>query len=343
MRRGRRGKAVGEARPLLEELIDQLASALDEGRVDLVSVNQRLRWLLAVLETSSGRRLFAKIATSDGREGADTTRPRLVSVSSRHQRLRSEASALRRLHEAVPADDPHLAAVSVVHWQESPPALVVDWVDGRPLSRAVTLLGRRNGRSPSELFRLAGRWLRLFHSLAGDEPAAYRYPEDVLKWLASVDHFLGRAPGGVACRVLVDELAAAIERLEVQPAFGLHHGDMAARNLMVRDDGRLVGVDAGVTWQAPRAHDLGVFVSDLHLRSMPEGRGHRRGDEFLAAYGAFAQEERVTDLFFAVAVVDRYVAWQARSEQAGPRVRWRAEGTRLNRLARRAAGHVRRL
>lgn len=319
-------------------MIDQLESSLDEGRVDVVELHERPRWLLAVLQTASGRRLFAKMPNPDGRDPVNP-RPRLVSVSPRAERLRSEADALRRLSEAIPDDDPHLGAVSVVHWQEAPTALVVDFVVGQPLSTALSVRGRRSRRS-SDLLEVAGRWLRLFHSLTDEEPVAYRYPDDVVKWLDSVDHFLSGETGSKSCRRLVDELAGAIERTRLEPPrLGLHHGDMAARNLMIRADGRLVGIDAGVSWQAPRAHDLGVFVSDLQLRSL---QGHRRGDRFLEGYGDRSEDDRTSDIFFSMAVVDRYVAWRGRQHGQGPgRWRWRVEGARLDRMVRRVTDQLR--
>lgn len=306
--------------------------------VQIVDLNPRPRWLLATLLASGGRRLFAKIAVPEENGALSVQRPRLVPVSANEQRLRSEAAAFIRLDESLPPGDPDIDAISVVHWQSNPAMLVVDWVEGMALSRMLSPLSPFSSRPRTHraLVQGAGRWLHFFHSLAKGEPLAYHYPDDVLKWLASVDGFIGGPESDGRWHDVIEQLAGAIERYRSDdPEVGLHHGDMAARNLMVRHDGKIVGIDAGVAWQAPRAHDLAVFVTDLYLRSPLVPWRRRRIDDFFDSYGHPPEASWTAELFAAVAAVDRYVAWKARvAGEEGSSVRLLVEGTRLNLLAR---------
>lgn len=318
--------------PSVEQLVEELSVKLAPADVSVLGSHVRPQWLLIELLVHPGRRLFAKLALPEGSVGDDVERPRLVPVVMDGRRLRSEGDALSRLDAAVAVDDPDLAAVSVVHRQESPAALVVDWVDGRALSLALGP-GPRPGTDgpPQELLRKAGRWLRLFHSLTDDEPVAYHYPADVLKWLGEVAEFLGPRPRRWAS--LVEELSRAVERhAHLAPHVALHHGDMAARNLMVRNDGKIVGIDAGVEWRAPRSHDLAVFLTDLRIRS-PIKLRHRVPD-FIQGYGYPPGESPTSAIFLAISLVDRYLAWSVRVEEGqGAATRRSIEGVRLNRLA----------
>lgn len=300
--------------------------------IQVIATQPRPLWLLVDLLVPPERRLFAKVfVPSEVSTLADVERPRLVPVVGKGQRLRSEADALERLSEAIPADDPDLSAVSVVHRQESPAALVVDWVDGQTLSLALGPVPRRTAGEPGDLLRKSGRWLRLFHSLSNGEGLAYRYPDDVLKWLREVADHLGSRPRRWVA--LVDALAEAVERQgDLEPFIGLHHGDMAARNLMVRPDGRIVGIDAGVEWKAPRSHDLAVFLTDLRLRSPTRVRDRIPG--FIEGYGYSGRESWTSLIFLAIALVDRYLAWIARVEEGeGAMMRRSVEGVRLGHLA----------
>lgn len=298
----------------------------------MIGTQPRPQWLLVDLVVPPERRLFAKVSLpTEGSNLIDTDRPRLVPVVGEGQRLRSEADALERLADAISADDPDLAAVSVVHRQEAPAALVVDWVDGQTLSLALGPVPRPIIGEPRELLRKSGRWLRLFHSLSNGERLAYRYPDDVLKWLREVADHVGPKP--MRWAALVDALAEAVERQgDVEPLVGLHHGDMAARNLMVRHDGRIVGIDAGVEWKAPRSHDLAVFLTDLRLRSPIRVRD--RIPDFISGYGYSGRESWTSLIFLAIVLVDRYLAWLARVEEGeGGMMRRSIEGVRLGHLA----------
>lgn len=343
LRRGRRDDVPERWSSHVEGLRQRLSAELGGVDVEVTDVRPRSRWLVLSILVPPRRRLFAKLALPGPDLGSSVQRPRLVPISDPACRLQSEAEALRRLTDRMPEDDPDLASVSVVHWEQSPPVLVVDWVEGKALSQSLSpvTLPPRRPRPRAELLRAAGRWLNLFHSLIEDEPLAYKYPEDVVNWLAEVEEYLAERPRTDRWRVLVDELVRAIGRHQsLNPEIGLHHGDMAPRNLMVRDDGRIVGIDAGVSWRAPRAHDLGVFLVDLHLRSTV-GNGVR-GHDFFNGYGAPADQRWVADLFSAIAVVDREVAWSARDEEGmGTAARRALEGVRLNSLTNRLTERLR--
>lgn len=346
MWRGRRAGVPERWFSYVEALRRALESKLSVSRVDVVEVRPRPRWLVITLMAPPHRRLFAKLALPGEDAVSEVQRPRLVPVSNAAERLQSEAEALWRLADRLPDDDPDLATVPVVHWEESPPLLVVEWVEGKALSQALSPLPRpgRRARPRPQLLEGAGRWLRIFHSLTDGEPLAYGFPDDVVAWLGAVEEYFAGRPRADRWRSLVEVLAEAVQRnRSLDPAIGLHHGDMAPRNLMVRDDGRIVGIDAGVKWQAPRAHDLGVFLVDLHLRSTL-GNG-ARGDDFFAGYGFPADEGlAAADLFSAIAVVDRQVAWSAREEvRMGKKGRRVLEGARLNSLANRLTDSLRAL
>lgn len=332
MWRGPRGRVPETWSSSIERLVAGLGSSLGTDDVRVIGTQPRPQWLLVDLVVPPGRRLFAKVSLpTQGSVLAETDRPRLVPVIGDGRRLRSEADALQRLADAISEDDPDLAAISVVHRQESPAALVVDWVDGETLSLALGPAPRRAAGDTGELLRRSGRWLRLFHSLSNDERQAYRYPDDVLKWLRKVADYVGPRPRRWA--ELVDALAEAVERHgDLEPLVGLHHGDMAGRNLLVRNDGRIVGIDAGVEWKAPRSHDLAVFLTDLRLRSPVKVRD--RIPDFVAGYGYGGRESWISLVFLAIALVDRYLAWMARVEGGEGAVMRRAiEGVRLGHLA----------
>lgn len=327
-----RGRVPEARSSSVEQVVAELGVSLGTTDIRVIGTQPRPLWLLVDLLVPPERRLFAKVfVPTEVSTLADVVRPRLVPVVGKGQRLRSEADALERLCEAIPEDDPDLSAVSVVHRQESPAALVVDWVDGQTLSMALGPVPRRAAGEPGDLLRKSGRWLRLFHSLSNGEGLAYRYPDDVLKWLGEVADHLGPRPR--RWRALVDALAEAVERQgDLEPVIGLHHGDMAARNLMVRPDGRIVGIDAGVEWRAPRSHDLAVFLTDLRLRSPTRVRDRIPG--FIEGYGYSGRESWTSLIFLAIALVDRYLAWIARVEEGeGAMMRRSVEGVRLGHLA----------
>lgn len=311
------------------ELVAGLGSSLATD-IAVAGIRTRPQWLLIDLRTGDDRRLFGKLALPEGMATPLADRPRLVPVLGGGTRLRSEGDALARLAAAIPGDHPDLAAVSVVHCQESPAALVVDWVEGEALS--IALRPRpRPAHDRAELVSRAGRWLRFFHELSDGEPIAYEYPADVLEWLKVVADYLHPAPARWTS--LIAAVAHAVEEHDgLRPQVALHHGDMAARNLMVRPDGRLVGIDAGVEWQAPRSHDLAVFLTDLRMRS--SWRTQARIPGFISGYG-FAPGETWTSLIFlGLALIDRYLGRLARIQGGeGDRLRRSIEGLRLDHMA----------
>lgn len=329
--RGPKGRVLETWSSSVAQLVAELSASLGVADIRVIDTQPRPNWLVIDLLVPPDRRLFAKLALPTDDSGGHVKRPRLVPVVGHGQRLRSEAEALKRLADAIPEDDPDLAAVSVVHRQDSPAALVVDFVDGQALSLALGPVRRPLGGESGELLRKAGRWLNLFHSLSSGEGLAYRYPDDVQKWLREVADHVGPRPRRWVA--LVDALADAVERQkDLKPLLGLHHGDMAARNLMVRHDGRIVGIDAGVEWRAPRSHDLAVFLTDLHLRSPLKVRDQVPG--FITGYGYSRGESWTSLIFLAIALVDRYLAWTARVEGGeGAMIRRSVEGVRLGRLA----------
>lgn len=313
-------------------LLDGLEEAgFPPDTLSIVQTETRLRYLIVTVEAGDGRRLFAKLARPDGPTAVTETRPRLIPLSPTDERLAAEAEALRRLERAIPADDPRFGTVSVVHWQESPAMLVVDWVEGAPLSKTLSPLSPA-GRHRN-LVEAAGQWLEIFQSLDAGEPMAYKWPGEMAGWLAAARRFLAATPGGDGFGSLAATLEAHLERVPDLPA-GLHHGDMAARNLMLGDDGRLVGIDAGAMWRTPRAHDVGTFLVDTYLRSPLRNNHEPYRVAFLEGMGRDLGDTPDVDFFFGVSVVDRALAWATRTVGPKRRVRHAIEKTRLASLAR---------
>lgn len=158
------------------------------------------------------------------------------------ERARTVAELAPRLGAAVV---PRVLAVRGV-------ALIEEWVDGRPLTRA---------DATPDLLSNAGAALRAIHDVSLPPRDAARADEARAHWRARVARNVAALEGALAPRVLdrARARAAAFDPAQGTPGgsgTGIIHGDFCAENIVRRPDGGIRVVDSETLSLDVHAYDL---------------------------------------------------------------------------------------
>jgi hypothetical protein len=208
-------------------------------------------------------------------------RPRLTSdFLPAAEQTDLEYRGLTAIAAMIDGSDPEFAVVRPLAHLVDHNTILMDFVRARTL-RDVMVRGSRvspqrwlpgGGRCPSDVWRRAGAWLRLFqqHMPAEGLPGRQQHRDEVTALFSALGEYLERRLGpGAAGDVarLGAKLAAEVLPRELPLAVG--HSDYAARNVFLQDDGRLAVFDPLPRWQVPRFEDLCRFLVGLRLQGLP--------------------------------------------------------------------------
>ena len=277
-----------------------------------VSFEQRRRSTLAIVdvETADDRRRLLVKAVEPSPAIPTNRSVRIVPRSAPGDRLADEYVALERL--AAMGDDERFFAVRPVGFYE-PSVMVMEWHPDSSLRER--LVDRTVGPEwLLEVLQRTGAWLSRFHGLAENEVSVYDSLAEVTSILQRFEALAVSSPLGWPFRT-VSQLAVERSRdLEAEVPLGLLHGDMAPRNLLVDDAGRVGGIDVAARWTAPILHDIASFLLSLQVgrhRTLHRDAARIDGfiDAFLSGYGLADRWRGHLEVFCALVLLDR--AWAA--------------------------------
>lgn len=232
------------------------------------------------LEVSNGsndssRRLFAKTMRAHSwdryaDERAGHAHPRLRRVPEPGSRLACEGSTLRRIAEMVAdAHDPGFFAVTVAESMPDEGVLLLDHVDRPTLSACIAGEADIDRQSVVTACRNAGRWLRRFHAI--EPPEHTKTGTDTNAALcAMVDEFARylRSTPGAGWSKAMDALLERVKPALQPTTFGVGHGDFAAHNVFVGNDGSIGVFDTHAPLVLPVEFDLAYFVMMLQFADL---------------------------------------------------------------------------
>jgi len=181
-----------------------------------------------------------------------------------------EFRALRRLHAHLSGFD---ARIRVPRPEAVFPELatvVMEYVPGR---RLVDLLRYQSLVSPQavlEALTTSARFLERVHSL--EEPTSHVV--DLRVEAESIRRFVAEElePAGLSLPAEVDRALRRMPETRLESQQVLLHGDFAPHNILLADDGSIVGVDPALTTFGPPEDDLARFVAMVSgaVRFAPE-------------------------------------------------------------------------
>ncbi|MEZ0326059.1 MAG: phosphotransferase family protein [Fimbriimonas sp.] len=247
------------------------------------------------------RELVQAIARSLGRDGGDTRE--IVGKGSVNRVFVADDLVVRLNHDRSP--ESALAEYQKERWCSEqagqvirvPKVLDLDMRDGRAYTVSEIIAGVSSDERPEISWPILGRLLRAVHEIDGPADEAERQelfgesrtPGEHWEWQRELntaslgsDDPLCRL--GVYAAPELPVIRNAFERLrEVRFQFGLCHGDVTPRNLILADDGEPALIDWGcASIEAVPASDL-VQIRMLHLL---QGKpSEAEWEAFVAAYG----------------------------------------------------------
>jgi aminoglycoside phosphotransferase (APT) family kinase protein len=243
----------------------------------------------------------------------------------------SERAALRAIGEHFTSlGDPRFGSVGLLDFLPETRALVMEERDAPSLrdllARSHRLRHPRGARALEAALRNTGAWLRAYHALPPLAHTRVRHAERG-DFVASVRRLCGFVAERVAGAALLDGIAACVAaaaRTALPPRLplGTAHGDLAPRNVLVDESGRVTVLDTRAAWRAPVYEDLAYFLTALRTsRAQAYSLGLALGPTALARYeeaflcGYFGAERvplASIRLFEIEALLDR---WAARASE----------------------------
>lgn len=213
-------------------------------------------------------------------------------------RNRAEFSSLRAIDDHFARqDDRSLATIDALSYLPTVEGLLMTQFEGQPLFdrclRFSDHLRPRRRRLATEGARRAGVWLRWFHQLPLDilHDPLEEGPEDAAAAIRVEMDALVK--GGVAERTLPVKRLEAIAREGRDPSRVASHSDYHLRNVVLLDDGGVLGFDTALNRIDSACCDIGRFLADLRTRRarilagacLPSERRVRRLERaFMAGY-----------------------------------------------------------
>lgn len=213
-------------------------------------------------------------------------------------RNRAEFSSLRAIEDHFARqDDRSLATIEALAYLPTVEGLLMTHFEGQPLfDRCLRffdqLRPRRRGLA-SEGVRRAGVWLRWFHQLPLEvlHDPIERGPEDAAAAIrVEIDALV---KGRVAEGTLPVKPLEAVAREGRDPTRVASHADYHLRNVVLLDDGGVLGFDTALNRIDSACRDIGRFLADLRTRRarilawacLPSERRVRRLERaFMAGY-----------------------------------------------------------
>ena len=286
--------------------------------------------------TGSGVRLdlIVKMPPSGRRRATggarlDSRRPRLAPVLDQDMKFRWEMATLKAIEARLrDVGDERLRSLRVFDFIDRFDAIVLERRSEPTLKQLLRgnardrLLASR--RDPAVEFFNTGVWLRAFHGMSDLAHTETRLAKrsDFLATLTAYCEYLGpRSSRPKYFEDLASRLGPlAAKWLSSEFPLGLGHGDLAPRNILVDESGRVMVLDTRGAWRVPIYEDLAYFlvaVETNRLQSYSLGwafssklmESWRRS--FLNGYfGADAVPHRILGLFELQALLDKWASAQ---------------------------------
>ena len=249
-------------------------------------------------------------------------------IRSLGARNRAEFSSLGAIRDHFARQhDPRLAAIDVVTYLPGVEGFVMGRFDGQPLFdgclRVLHQLRPRRRKLANEGVRRAGAWLRWLHQMPLEhlnEPVRHS-PQDAA---AAIRREIGAlVAGGVSEDTLPLGLLEAIADEARDSRRVATHSDYHLRNVVLLDDGRVLGFDTALNRVDSPCCDIGRFLADLRTRRsriltgarLPtERRARRLEAAFLDGYSDLRLDRRTIALYEAQSML-----WKWREDRAAVR------------------------
>ncbi len=240
-------------------------------------------------------------------------------------RNRAEFSSLRAIHDHFARqDDRTLAALEVCSYLPTAEGLVMRHFDGQPLfDRCLQFLHHLRPRRrtlANEGVRRAGAWLRWLHELPLEhlhEPLE-QGPDDAAAAIRREIDALVR--DGVAEDTLPLEWLETVADEARDPRRVATHSDYHLRNVVLLDDGGVLGFDTALNRIDSPCGDIGRFLADIRTRRariltgarLPTERRARRLERaFMAGYADPRLDRKTIALYEAL-----FAPWKWREDRA---------------------------
>lgn len=240
-------------------------------------------------------------------------------------RNRAEFSSLGMIQDHFARqDDRSLAAIKVITYLPTVEGFVMRHFEGEPLfDRCLQLLHHLRPRRRTLAnagVRRAGAWLRWLHEMPLEhlnEPLE-QGPEDAAAAIRREISALVR--DGVAEDTLPLDLLGAVADEARDPRRVATHSDYHLRNVVLLDDGGVLGFDTALNRIDSPCCDIGRFLMDIRTRRSriltgaripTERRARRLERAFVAGYGDPGPDRKTVALYEAV-----FALWKWREDRA---------------------------